>query len=382
MRIEQLRWDDPGGWVSDRMLQGNADLVLYFGANEALRQAAVWQQLARQFSSALIVGCGTGSHIQGGEIRDSGVAAVAIRYAATSLKLARADIEAASASFACGANLAAQLLQPDLAGVLVLSDGVTVNGSRLIAGMESVLGTEVVLSGGLAGDGAAFHETLVGGNDQPRPQRVVAVGFNGAAVRFGYGSAGGWDAFGPPRQVTRVRDNVLYELDGKPALDLYAHYLGDEAAGLPATALVYPLTIIDPTRAGDGLVRTVLGVDKQARSMIFAGDIPVDATVQLMRGTLQRVTDGAGEAARRAQIGFASDIAGDTLALLISCVGRRLLLGQRTEEEIDAVGEALPARCARLGFYSHGEIAPYSATGGCVLHNQTMSITLMAETLE
>jgi len=201
-------------------------------------------------------------------------------------------------------------------------------------------------------------------------------------VRFGYGSAGGWDAFGPPRQVTRVRDNVLYELDGKPALDLYAHYLGDEAAGLPATALVYPLTIIDPTRAGDGLVRTVLGVDQQARSMIFAGDIPVDATVQLMRGTLQRVTDGAGEAARRAQIGFASDIAVDTLALLISCVGRRLLLGQRTEEEIDAVGEALPARCARLGFYSHGEIAPYSATGGCVRHNQTMSITLMAETLE
>jgi hypothetical protein len=273
------------------------------------------------------------------------------------------------------------LTAPGLVGIFVLSDGLNVNGSELVAGIAKTVGERVSITGGLAGDGSEFRETLVGADCVPRKHMVAAIGFYGPAIRIGHGSAGGWDEFGPRRQITRSIGNVLFELDREPALDLYERYLGDEdAKGLPGSALLFPLRIFDSQRPDHDIVRTILGVDREARSMTFAGDVPEGWTAQLMRGNFDRLAAGAANAARQAVDGAGvTNQDGDQVAILVSCIGRRLLMGQHTLDELEAAGAEIGSHVPRLGFYSYGEISPHRVSGVCQLHNQTMTITTLAE---
>ncbi|MCU0885970.1 MAG: FIST C-terminal domain-containing protein, partial [Beijerinckiaceae bacterium] len=247
-------------------------------------------------------------------------------------------------------------------------------------GLSSAVGRGVAVSGGLAGDGAKFGETWVAADCTPAKGMIVAVGFYGPDIAFGHGSAGGWDVFGPRRTITRSVDNVLFELDGQPALDLYERYLGpEEAALLPGSALLFPLSIRDPAAANQDVVRTVLAVDQQARTMTFAGDVPQGWSAQLMRGQFDRLSDASMQAARQASAHSAGAAHGDSLAILVSCIGRRLLLGQRIADEVDAAVTGLASGTGLLGFYSYGEIAPHAVSGVPQLHNQTMTVTTIRE---
>jgi len=256
-----------------------------------------------------------------------------------------------------------------------LSDGLRVNGTELLSGVQEVLPADVVVTGGLAGDGDRFATTWVVRDGGTTAGVVSAVGLYGDRVRIGHGSRGGWDSFGVERQVTRSDGNVLYELDREPALALYKRYLGDRAAGLPATALLFPLALCTDD-GGPGLVRTVLAVDEAEQSMTFAGDVPQGGRVQLMRANFDRLVEGAATAGRLA--GSGQEAGRRSLAIAISCVGRRLVLGERTEEEVEAVLDSLPPASSLVGFYSYGEISP-SASGTCDLHNQTMTLTTIVE---
>jgi hypothetical protein len=257
----------------------------------------------------------------------------------------------------------------------VLSDGLTVNGTALAGGFWSTLPPEVGVSGGLAGDCTAFRQTLVGLGAQVAPQQIVALGFYGAHLQVRHGHGGGWTPFGPRRLVTHAEANVLYTLDDQPALELYKRYLGERARGLPATGLLFPLQLLGERNAGQGLVRTILAVDEAAQSLTFAGDIPVGHYVRLMRASSDALIAGAGEAGAAAAAGSG----GDRFAVLVSCVGRRLVLGQRVEDEIDAVRRALGGEIPSVGFYSYGELAPRGRPARCDLHNQTMTLTVFAE---
>jgi hypothetical protein len=225
-----------------------------------------------------------------------------------------------------------------------------------------------------------FEQTLVGADCAPQPGCVAAVGFYGSAIRIGHGSAGGWDEFGPRRRITRSSGNVLYELDGEPALDLYERYLGEEdARGLPSTALLFPLLIRDPEQPDQDVVRTILAIDREARSMTFAGDVPEGWVAQLMRGNFDRLAAGAAEAARQARNGLGEHGDREGLAVLVSCIGRRLLMNQRIMDEVEAAGAELGSKFPRVGFYSYGEISPHGQAGVCQLHNQTMTVTALTE---
>jgi hypothetical protein len=258
--------------------------------------------------------------------------------------------------------------------VFVLSDGIMVNGSSLAEGLTAGTGGSVVITGGLAGDGSRFERTWVLVDGRPQASYVTAIGLYGTALELGYGSHGGWTVMGPERVITRSEGNVLLELDGHPALELYKSYLGDRAAGLPATALLFPLALRVGGAVDRELVRTILGVDESRQSMTFAGDVPQGSTAQLMRGTTERLVDAAQVAAASARL------PGDqpSLAIAVSCVGRRLYLGQRVEDELEAVTSGLGSGCDLVGFYSYGELSPVSA-GTCDLHNQTMTITVFRE---
>jgi hypothetical protein len=380
MRAQHMVWNSRTGWVAGKSEPGEASLVLYFGARQALAGSARYDELRAMFPRAHLLGCSTGGQVNNDDICDDEIVAAAIGFDATRLKLCRQDIGGPQQSKSCGEAIGRALNADDLAGVFVLSDGLNVNGSELVGGITSAIGAKIPLTGGLAGDGADFQETLVGADCAPRSRVVAGIGFYGSAIRIGHGSAGGWDVFGPRRQVTRSVGNVLFELDGEPALDLYERYLGpDEAKELPGSALLFPIQVHDPSQLKSAVVRTVLAVDRAARSMTFAGDVPQGWTAQLMRGNIDRLTAGAAEAARQARTGLGVNGHDRHVSILVSCIGRRLLMGQRTIDEAEAAGAELGADNLRLGFYSYGEISPHPNSGRCELHNQTMTVTTLAE---
>jgi hypothetical protein len=380
MRTHQVSWNEALGWRIAGADAGTVDLVLYFGGRASLADGARYRELRAMFPRAHVVGCSTGGQIRNDDVKDDEIAGAALSFDATSLRLACAQASGPDGSRGCGEAIGRALKGDGLAGIFVLSDGLRVNGSELVAGIVSTAGTHVPLTGGLAGDGSAFETTLVGADCEPRSGVVAAIGFYGSSIRFGHGSAGGWDEFGPRRRITRSRGNVLYALDGEPALDLYERYLGtDDAKGLPGAGLLFPLLICDPQEPDHGLVRTILAIDRDARSMTFAGDMPEGWVAQLMRGNFDRLAAGAADAARQARAGLGETSDREGLAVLVSCIGRRLLMGQRVMDELEASGRELGAGMARIGFYSYGEISPHAVSGACELHNQTMTVTAITE---
>lgn len=378
MKTEQLQWTAKKGLSN---INGNdigqvADLVLVFGSRTILEDSARFDELRLRYPNAQIVLGSTSGEILEELVYDDTLAITAIDFEKTAIKAVSINIDEAGSSADAGAKIASLLEDDGLRHVFLLSDGLNVNGSEIVKGINSTLTNGVTCTGGLAGDAAAFTKTLVGLNEPPKERMVVAVGFYGASLRVGYGSAGGWDIFGAERLVTRSEGNVLYELDGQSALDLYKRYLGDKAAELPGSALLFPLGL-KFTEDSDTIVRTVLAVDEEKGSMTFAGDLPEGSYVRLMKANFDRLINGANLAAEHTL--SRNRAAEDTLAVLISCVGRKLLLGQRVEEEVETVKELLGDGATITGFYSYGEISPLAESAKCELHNQTMTITTFTE---
>lgn len=377
MEIKAFRRQLDGPWPNEA-LEGVGDdrtLIVIFGAPQAIENPRGIEEIVSHYGASRCVGCSTAGEILGTEITDGTLVLAVVRFKETRVRTASLAIGEASKSREAGRALAEQLLEPDLRGVLVLSDGLTVNGTELVAGINAVLPPSVVVTGGLAGDGDRFQQTWVLSDGVPRSGRLTAAGLYGDRVRLGHGSKGGWDIFGPERRVTRSRGNVLYELDGKPALALYKNYLGERASDLPASGLLFPLSIRSSPADSRPVVRTILGVNEVDQSLTFAGDLPEGWFAQLMRANFDRLVHGASEAAAQCAL---SRSEGPTLAIAISCVGRRLVLGERCEEEIEATREVLGPNARQIGFYSYGELSPY-ATGRCDLHNQTMTLTTIRE---
>jgi hypothetical protein len=379
MHIETLTYSKLEGWSKEPLpsLDSTRTLVIVFGAASFQDADPAIRELYRSYPHSRIVGCSTAGEIFGTALSDDTLSVAIARFERSDVETAVATVESAEGSFDAGKELAQMLSAEDLRSILVLSDGLNVNGSDLVRGLNANLPSSVLVTGGLAGDGDRFRNTWVLDTNGVRQQRVCAVGFYGDNLRVGHGSKGGWDIFGPERRVTRSEGNVLYELDGQPALALYKRYLGDRASGLPATALLFPLAVRSGSDDPKILVRTVLSVNEENQSMTFAGDVVQGHLAQLMRANFDRLIDGASQAALHTR--GPTDAPGhETLAIAISCVGRRLVLGERTEEELEAVLDDLPAGTKQIGFYSYGEISPYT-TGQCDLHNQTMTLTTISE---
>lgn len=377
MKTSQRSWTAKDGWVPGPPQRCNEppQLVLVFGSRAALADSRPLELLAEQYPAALIIGCSTAGEILDTQVVDGSVIATEVRFDKTSVQLASVELERVASSEEAGQRIAGELDEPGLRHVLVFSDGLEVNGSSLTRGMKQRLPSHVQVTGGLAGDGELFEATLTCVGSRAQPGVVAAVGLYGGELEVGYGSLGGWDPFGPERIVTKSEGNVLIELDGKNALELYKLYLGEYAEQLPASALLFPLSLRLPT--GDRVVRTVLTVNEAAGTMTFAGDLPEGHHARFMKANFERLIDGAVGAANRSQ--EVLGVREPQLAILISCVGRRMVLGQRTEEELESVRQVVGDLAAVTGFYSYGEIAPLGETKACELHNQTMTITVLAE---
>ena len=371
MHCHTFRRDRGVGWVDLDGASG-ADLVVVFGCPSLVENPELFDDLVAAAPDTIIIGCSSAGEILGSDVRDGCAVGAALKFDAAEIKCASTSISADTSSDA-GRRLAEVLDRPDLKAIFVLSEGIDVNGSELVRGLREQVASDIVITGGLAGDGDRFERTWVFADGHPTQGRVAAVGLYGDAVRVGHGSKGGWDVFGPERLITKSEGNIVYEIDGQPALTLYKEYLGELASGLPATGLLFPLSVRHPDRT-DELVRTILAVDEDAQSLVFAGDVAVGSYATLMQANFDRLVEGAEDAARLTSTPHGEGI----LSIAISCVGRKLVLGSRVDEEVEATLDVLPEGTQQIGFYSYGEISP-NTTGDCALHNQTMTLTTITE---
>ena len=378
MKTAQYQWSRNDGWTPNLpdLTVERPGMIFVFGARPLIQAGELVSELREYFKGTAILGCSTSGEIVGDTVVDDSVIATAVTFDQTRLRTASAKIAEAKSSYEVGQELARQLNDPSLRHVFVLSDGLNVNGSDLARGLASGVCEGVSITGGLSGDGTDFAETWVVDDAAAGAQRIAAVGLYGDHLRVGYGSMGGWKPFGPLRTITRAEGNVLYELDGHPALELYKTYLGEHAAQLPASGLLFPI-VVTAADGGEGVVRTVLSVNEQDGSMTFAGDIPQGGAAQLMKTNVNDLVDGATAAAEASLAGLGGQR--PELALLVSCVGRKLVMKQRVEEEVEAIRDIFGADTKITGFYSYGELAPFRQGGECRLHNQTMTITALAE---
>lgn len=373
MRVRQTTWTAEQGWVEVPKEERPPDLVLVFGGRAVFEAGAALGQLAQHYPKDRCFGCSTAGEISGDRVTDDTMVATALWFERTRVVSATVSLSDEPESEALGRKLAAALPGDGLAHALVFSDGLGINGSALARGIREGLQGRVSFSGGLAGDGPDMKKTWVCHAGEVSTGVATLVGLAGP-IEVGMGSVGGWDVFGPTRTITRSRGSTLLELDGESALALYRRYLGHHADALPFSGLLFPLLI----NAGDGrapVVRTVVGVNEAEGSLLFAGDMPEGASAQLMRANFERIIaagESAGEASRLTD-------AAPELALLVSCVGRKLILKQRVEEEVEAVRSVLGASVPATGFYSYGEIAPAAKGADCQLHNQTMTVTTLRE---
>jgi hypothetical protein len=378
IKTQQFTWTPADNWgaLPDGKSASDTDLVFVFGSREHLEEGPALAQLADHFANAKIVGCSTSGEIRGIEATDGTITAAAMRFESTRISSAHVQLSDYSSSSAAGAALVERLPKKDLRHIVVLSDGSVVNGSDLVVGLRRATPSGIQVTGGLAGDAERFERTLVVYGNRALSGQVLAVGFYGSDLRVGYGSLGGWDPFGPERLITRSDGNVLYELDGQSALELYRKYLGPYAGNLPTSAFLFPLGL-RADQGEEGVVRTVLKIDEERDGMIFAGDMPEGSYARLMKANFDRLIGGAELAAKNSTNGMNGYPA--DFALLISCVGRRIVLKQRIEEELEGVRRVLGDQVPLTGFYSYGEISPFSEDTSCRLHNQTMTITTFSE---
>lgn len=360
--------------VSQSLDDADAQLVLCFGAKKTLVSDTLYKSVRTKFHQADIAMCSTAGEIYHNMVQDGTLVAVAIAFSDTRIRTASVSIADFASSFAAAEHLTNTLLADDLVHVLVLSDGNLVNGSELVRGFTA-LSAHTLVTGGLAADDANFKSTLVGLNEQPSEGNIVAIGFYSKKLVVTHGSKGGWDVFGLEKEITRSENNMLYEIDHENALDIYTKYLGHDVENLPASALLFPLSVTIPG-AQNPVVRTILSIDAENKSMTFAGDVPVGSKVRFMKANFDKLTAAAAMAAQHTM--SMPDYTPD-LALLVSCVGRKLIYGPRIDEEVEAVSETLGTSVPLAGFYANGEISPFNEGGSCQLHNQTMTITSFYE---
>ena len=353
-------------------------LVLVFGSVALISHPDSLESLRRGFPDAELAGCSTAGEISDDGVCDDQLILTAVHFNHPGVRVVHTDLHGMSDSEAAGLRLAHQLSVPDLHSAVVFSPGVQVNGSALIEGIAKGLAPGVKLSGGLAGDGAEFKKTYTLSRHAVSSEQIVAVGFTAPQLELRHGSLHGWKPFGPARKVTRCEGNVLHELDSSPALNVYKAYLGSYADGLPGSGLLFPFEMLSESHEATGLIRTILAVDEASGSLTLAGDITQGCYLRLMHATTNSLVDGAHDAAAAA----AMDVPLGTqhLALLVSCVGRKLVMGNRVDEEVEAVAGVLGSNVRIAGFYSYGEISP-GPEGRTIadLHNQTMTVTHLLE---
>jgi hypothetical protein len=358
-------------------------LVIVFGPSRP--DAQIEDALAHvqsSFSNSVVCGCSSAGAMGGDQLLDQALSVAITQFERSHIKCVVQSFDAIQDSGNSARELAQELAADDLRAILLFSRGVAVNGSAIARNLRDVLPPGVVVCGGLAGDGLLFEQTWVVAGETRAADTMCAVGLYGDTLKVGWACDGGWEAFGPERRITKSDGMTLFDLDDRAATAIYKEYLGEQADNLPGLGLLYPLSIRDDVPGAPQVVRTIMGVDTASETLSFAGEMPVGAVARLMRTTVNQLVSSADEAVERA-VGAIQPAETEqkepVLAVTVSCIGRRLIMKDRADEEVGAVDHGLPAGSAHVGFYAYGVFGPERGGTLPVLHNQTVAVTIFSE---
>jgi hypothetical protein len=372
-RYRHSKWE----YLSEKM-RLKKPLVLVFGNRFLLENETIFEEIKNIFKDGHIVMGSSSGDTTADAVCDNCITITAIEFEKSSFLVKTSNIlknKEQFNSFNIGKDLVHKLPKKGLKHIFIISDGSFINGSQLTKGMNAATNTNFLITGALCGDGDRFEKTICGYNENPKQGEVIAIGLYGNDLEISFSTHGGWTAFGPERIVTKSEDNILFEIDNQPVLDLYKKYLGEKSKELPGVACLYPLKV-KSTNEKHSIVRTILNINEEESSMILAGDIAEKSVVQLMMPNIDNIINAAEKAAVNA-LEFRSKK--PELAILVSCIGRKLVLDQRVEEEVEGVIGVVGKSAVITGLYSYGEMAPFIGENNCQLHNQTMAITLISE---
>ena len=375
MLIDRLEYIDNRWRVEKRDIENRTpDIIFMFGKRVDLQDMSIYKSLREIYPYSDIVGCSSSGNILGDRLSNASVIAVAIYFERGSVRVSIRDFTKDDNELKVSQDLILALPKENLKHIFILADGLNINGSKLVEGANLAVDSNISITGGLAGDDENFVESVILVNGVVKSNRLIAVGFYGEEIEVKSGCFSGWSEFGILRKITKSKENIVYEIDGKPALDLYKRYLGEYANDLPKSALNFPISIKKNKSDSENIIRSVLGIDEKQKALIFAGDVPEGCYARLMKASVDDLIDGAISASE--QIG---EVKKEALGLVVSCVGRKLLLNQLVDEELESIKETLGDNINLVGFYSYGELAPFIGSKVCQLHNQTITITVIYE---
>jgi len=376
MLIEKLEYIN-GSWIREENNLENIipDIVFVFGKRAKIQDRTIYNQLKAIYPYSDIIGCSSSGNILDDRVSNAQIIASALYFQKGSIRVSIRDFKEDRDQVEISKDLISALPKENLRHIFILADGLNINGSKLIEGANlAISNSNISITGGLAGDDENFIESVVMINGVAKSNRAVAVGFYGESLEIKIGCFSGWSEFGILRKITKSKANIVYEIDGKPALDLYKRYLGDYAKELPKSALNFPISIKPSKDTKQNIIRSVVGIDEKSKALIFAGDVPTNYYARLMKASIDGLIDGAFSASK--QIG---ELKKKAFGLVVSCVGRKMVLNQLVDEELEVIKEVLGDSVDIVGFYSYGELAPFYNSKLCELHNQTMTITAIYE---
>lgn len=330
-----------------------------------------------------VVGCTTDGEISSQGLSINSVVVMAL--ASDTIRLQSTYVERLSNdSYDAGFQIGKSFQGSGIPYIQVFSDGLCGNADKIIQGIKAHMGEDIKIAGGTAGDGGDFKRTYQYFGNRVLTDSIVAVAFQGQ-FGLGTGTACGWFPVGIAKKVTRSVGNVVYELDGQPALQAYERFLGKHAERLPAVGVEYPLGLLnndsETEEEGYFLCRATMGVDRQAGAIIFAGDVPEGSLVKMTIGNDGDIILAARKAARSAmeKLLIKSPDLKPRVIFLYSCMARKIVLGTRTDEEIVAVKEAIGGDVPIIGFYTYGEYAPIGECEHSCFHNETATLTVIGD---
>jgi hypothetical protein len=350
----------------------NVRLLIVF-ASASHDHAELLRGIREQAMGVPLVGCSTAGEIATSGPGDAGVVVCALggegfSVATTAASGASGRLRAAGAD---AASCLSGVTEGTNTVLLLLTDGLAGDQAEIVRGAYSVAGARIPLVGGCAGDDLKMEATFQFHGERVLNDAVVAAAVSSEGP-VGIGVRHGWRAVGEAMPVTQAGGNVVAELDGQPALDVYLRRLNapEEAhadrGAFTRFAQTHPLGLA--SRTSEPHVRFISGADFERRSLVCIAEVPQGGLAWLMEGDAESVfeaTDGACSDALAALDGHAP------LGMVaFDCIARRGVLG---EGGIGAEIERVTRRnhgAPVAGFYTYGEIARTRGVSG--FHNQTL----------
>lgn len=372
MKIDSLHFENEN-WILEEENECDTnvvDIVFVFGLVKTLREYNHTALLKKIYPNAQVVGISTAGNIFDDSVSEYKAIASAVSFDSGYVKVNTA-IMSEENLIEDASHLVDVFDKEDLKHIFVLGQPLGFDNSSLVKGLN--LHKTCTISGAIAADENMFEDCYVFANESQEDNVAVAIGFYGKSLSVSIGCKAGWEEFGAQRIVTKAKDHTIYEIDNKPALELYKRYLGEYIDDLPASGLLFPLSIGNNKK--NEVIRVMTGINDDG-SLNFAAGVEEGASVRLMKTNVENLIDGASLVANTIE----AQNNKRSLSLTISCGGRLSVLKQLAGEEIEAVHDILGDKSKVVGMYSHGEIAPFSDDLlDCQLHNQTMTITTLYE---